>query len=312
MSYPDYYSSGASGLSAELLLGMAKSAQETYEQNFGTPASVEDNGRLFEVDNDGAVTYYEPANPLASIYDVLFGGGLGGYLVGYQGPDVKAGDRVTVIPLKDTKFTWDGPEDDYDPDDYDDYLDDEYGTTIPDLEDVVNHPRGIVEDDIHATQGVLQRPAQGVSPGEERTAGRAESGNRLPELPGAGPSLPGLSSQGPSNQDDDDFPALRGNVGVGQDSAGNRPLRGSVRELSPKDARGTAGSVDPAVVHPSHYTAYKGLEVIQLTEQMNFNRGNAVKYIARAGLKDPDSEIQDLEKAAWYINREIARLNGDN
>lgn len=59
---------------------------------------------------------------------------------------------------------------------------------------------------------------------------------------------------------------------------------------------------------PAHYTAYEGLEVIQLTEQMNFNRGNAVKYIARAGLKSYDTEIQDLEKAAWYIQREINRM----
>lgn len=64
---------------------------------------------------------------------------------------------------------------------------------------------------------------------------------------------------------------------------------------------------DP-VNHPRHYTAYKGLEVIDLTEQMNFNRGNAVKYIARAGLKNPTTEVQDLEKARWYIDREIQRL----
>ena len=64
---------------------------------------------------------------------------------------------------------------------------------------------------------------------------------------------------------------------------------------------------DP-VNSPAHYTAYNGIEVIDLTEQMNFNRGNAVKYIARAGLKSKDTEIQDLEKAAWYVNREIARL----
>lgn len=62
--------------------------------------------------------------------------------------------------------------------------------------------------------------------------------------------------------------------------------------------------------HPSHYTAYKGIEVIQLTEQLNFNRGNAVKYIARAGLKNPDTELEDLKKAAWYVNREIARIEG--
>lgn len=64
---------------------------------------------------------------------------------------------------------------------------------------------------------------------------------------------------------------------------------------------------DP-VNHPAHYTAYKGLEIIDLTEQMNFNRGNAVKYIARAGLKSKENEIEDLKKAVWYINREIQRL----
>ena len=62
------------------------------------------------------------------------------------------------------------------------------------------------------------------------------------------------------------------------------------------------------VDHPAHYTAYEGLEIIQLTEQMNFNRGNAVKYIARAGLKSYETEILDLKKALWYIQREINRV----
>lgn len=65
------------------------------------------------------------------------------------------------------------------------------------------------------------------------------------------------------------------------------------------------------VNHPSHYTAYKGVEVIDLTEQMNFNRGNAVKYIARAGLKSPQTELEDLKKARWYVDREIKRLGGE-
>ena len=60
--------------------------------------------------------------------------------------------------------------------------------------------------------------------------------------------------------------------------------------------------------HPPHYTMYKDIEVIQLTEQMNFNRGNAIKYIARAGLKDPATEVEDLQKACWYIEREIKRI----
>jgi CO dehydrogenase/acetyl-CoA synthase alpha subunit len=60
--------------------------------------------------------------------------------------------------------------------------------------------------------------------------------------------------------------------------------------------------------HPKHYNQYQGLEIIDLVEQMNFNRGNAVKYIARAGFKNPETEIEDLKKALWYIEREISRL----
>jgi Protein of unknwon function (DUF3310) len=64
-----------------------------------------------------------------------------------------------------------------------------------------------------------------------------------------------------------------------------------------------------AIDHPRHYTAYSGLEVIDLTEQMNFNRGNAVKYVCRAGFKgDENTEIEDLRKAIWYLKREVDRL----
>ena len=67
---------------------------------------------------------------------------------------------------------------------------------------------------------------------------------------------------------------------------------------------------DP-VNHPTHYTDHpSGVECIQITEHMNFNLGNAVKYIWRAALKG--KQLQDLEKAAWYINREIERLSNDN
>ena len=66
---------------------------------------------------------------------------------------------------------------------------------------------------------------------------------------------------------------------------------------------------DSEVNHPAHYTQYRGVEVIQLTEQMNFNRGNCVKYVARAGYKgDTSDEIKDLNKARWYLEREIAKL----
>ena len=68
---------------------------------------------------------------------------------------------------------------------------------------------------------------------------------------------------------------------------------------------------DP-VSHPAHYTAFP-IEVIELTENLNFCRGNAVKYLARAGLKNPATELEDLQKALWYIEREIDRVRrGDN
>lgn len=61
-----------------------------------------------------------------------------------------------------------------------------------------------------------------------------------------------------------------------------------------------------SVNHPSHYTDGK-IEVIDFIEdkKLNFHRGNAVKYIARAGKKNPEKEIEDLEKAIWYLQREI-------
>ena len=67
------------------------------------------------------------------------------------------------------------------------------------------------------------------------------------------------------------------------------------------------------VNHPSHYTDGK-IEVIDFIEQknLNFHRGNAVKYIARAGKKDPAKEVEDLRKAVWYLNREIERLRRGN
>lgn len=65
---------------------------------------------------------------------------------------------------------------------------------------------------------------------------------------------------------------------------------------------------DP-VNHPSHYTDGK-IEVIDYIEDkgLDFCLGNAVKYISRAGKKDQEKEIEDLRKAAWYINRRIEEL----
>jgi hypothetical protein len=62
---------------------------------------------------------------------------------------------------------------------------------------------------------------------------------------------------------------------------------------------------DP-VNHPKHYTSHpSGIECIQITEHMNFNLGNAIKYLWRNGDKNG---IEDLKKAVWYIQREIERL----
>ena len=63
---------------------------------------------------------------------------------------------------------------------------------------------------------------------------------------------------------------------------------------------------DP-VNHPAHYTSHpSGVECITVVEHMPFNVGNAVKYLWRAGAKG--DAIEDLRKAAWYIQREISRL----
>ena len=65
---------------------------------------------------------------------------------------------------------------------------------------------------------------------------------------------------------------------------------------------------DP-VNHPSHYTSHpSGIECITITRHMNFNLGNAIKYIWRAGEKDRDKTLEDLRKAQWYIADEIKRL----
>lgn len=81
-----------------------------------------------------------------------------------------------------------------------------------------------------------------------------------------------------------------------------------MEQVSNKPYREIPEEENDSINHPSHYTAYKGVEVIDLTEQMNFNRGNAVKYICRAGLKAPETELEDLKKARWYLDREIDRV----
>lgn len=63
------------------------------------------------------------------------------------------------------------------------------------------------------------------------------------------------------------------------------------------------------VNHPAHYQKHpSGVECIAIVEHFNFNLGNAIKYIWRAGMKPGVDTLTDLRKTAWYIQREIERL----
>jgi len=83
------------------------------------------------------------------------------------------------------------------------------------------------------------------------------------------------------------------------------------------------------VNHPKHYNSHpSGVECITVVEHMTFNVGNAIKYLWRAGLKNPgihpamqateanlrmeEKRLEDLKKARWYIDREIERLSRGN
>jgi len=66
--------------------------------------------------------------------------------------------------------------------------------------------------------------------------------------------------------------------------------------------------MDDPVNHPAHYTSHpSGVEAIDITRHMNFNLGNAVKYVWRAGLKG--DSIEDLQKARFYIEDEIKKIS---
>ncbi len=71
-------------------------------------------------------------------------------------------------------------------------------------------------------------------------------------------------------------------------------------------AFGTELPIGDNIHHPSHYNKHpSGIECIDVVEHMPFNLGNAVKYIWRAGHKG--DAIEDLQKAYWYLNREIVK-----
>lgn len=75
--------------------------------------------------------------------------------------------------------------------------------------------------------------------------------------------------------------------------------------------------VNDKVDHPSHYTWLKekcGIEVIDITRHLDFDKGNAIKYILRSGYKEEkgytsnQKEIEDIKKAIWYLNDKLKML----
>ena len=67
--------------------------------------------------------------------------------------------------------------------------------------------------------------------------------------------------------------------------------------------------IHDSVNYPKHYTSDpSGIECIEITRHRNFNIGNAIKYLWRAGLKDSGATVEDLRKAIFYINDEINRI----
>lgn len=82
----------------------------------------------------------------------------------------------------------------------------------------------------------------------------------------------------------------------------------------------TLNKVEDKVNHPSHYTWLKekcGIEVIDITRHLDFDSGNAVKYILRAGYKseegysNKEKQIEDFKKAIWYLNDKLKMLENE-
>lgn len=92
---------------------------------------------------------------------------------------------------------------------------------------------------------------------------------------------------------------------------GTRPLRDiPPRSPNPPAAIQTEqGKVAEDAINPSHYRKHpSGIECIEITRHLNFNVGNAIKYLWR--YQDKGNPVENLQKAQWYIDDEIRRLQG--
>lgn len=81
------------------------------------------------------------------------------------------------------------------------------------------------------------------------------------------------------------------------------------------DSESTTGrEIDSkGINHPKHYNVHpSGVECIEVVRYMGFNLGNVVKYLWRDGIKATDVPLQDLKKAAWYLQDEITRRETEN
>ena len=88
-----------------------------------------------------------------------------------------------------------------------------------------------------------------------------------------------------------------------------------IEQCKPKDIEQKTEIKVDNVNHPAHYNSHpSGIECIEIARHHNFNIGNAIKYLWRAGLKsekgmeDADKQVEDLNKAIWYIKDEIKRI----
>ena len=86
-------------------------------------------------------------------------------------------------------------------------------------------------------------------------------------------------------------------------------LAASIGLLDPPIEDTTPFKLADMVNHPLHYNT-GSIEVIDFIEDqgLEYHEANAIKYITRAGKKNPDTRVEDLEKAVWYLNRKIALL----